>query len=345
MRTIAIIFGGKSFEHEISIVSAITMKKILSKNLEYIFMDANRNLYQIPSAKMTTKYFSSGEYKKCKKINLLHGGLYKTNLFGAKKINIDFVLNLVHGGDGEDGILASVFDFFNIPFIGPRVNASVVSFDKYITKSYSQSCKVKTLPCQIIAKGESAVVDNYPVIVKPSRLGSSIGLSIAKNQLELEYALDVAFEYDNILIIEPFIKDVKEYNIAGARINGEIVYSIIEEPQKDQFLSFDKKYLDFNRTSAVSHANINNELTLKIKKGFEKLYNDNFNGSLIRCDFFVVKNEIYLNEINSIPGSMANYLFEDFNKIIDGLCNSLPSPKHISIDYAYVNKIQSSKGK
>ena len=345
MKKIAIIFGAKSYEHEISIVSSISMKKVLKNELIYIFIDKHREFYLIPTQKITSKLFSTGEYKKFDKISIAQGGFYKSSFFGSKAIEFDVVLNLVHGGDGEDGILASIFEFFNIPFIGPRTSASVVSCDKYLTKGYASSHDVKTLECQYFRKGQDVKIDKYPVIIKPTKLGSSIGVSIVKNDDELSYACDVAFEYDDEIIVEPFINGVKEYNLAGAKINQEINFSIVEEPQKEEFLDFDKKYLDFNRTQKVAKADISSELISKLKDNFTKIYNNTFDGSLIRCDFFVIDNEVYLNEINSIPGSMANYLFDDFNALINELSNNLPNQKHINITYEYVNKIEKAKGK
>ncbi|MEA3513690.1 MAG: D-alanine--D-alanine ligase [Campylobacterota bacterium] len=342
---IAIIFGSQSYEHEISIVSAIAMKKVLKDELIYIFIDKNREFYLIPTDIIKSNLFSSGEYKKFDKLDMVKGGLTKKTFFGTKSIEFDTILNLVHGGDGEDGVLASLFKFFNIPFIGPRVDASVVSSDKYITKSYAKSCDVKTLPCEYYTQDKSIIVEKYPVIIKPTKLGSSIGVSIVKNENELQYALDVAFEFDDTIIIEPFIKDVKEYNLAGTKIDKEFYFSIVEEPKKDDFLDFDKKYLDFNRTDKVIKADIDDILVDKLKENFIKIYNSTFDGSLIRCDFFVIDNEVYLNEINSIPGSMANYLFENFNEILTKLSKSLPRDKKIEINYEYVNKIQNAKGK
>jgi D-alanine-D-alanine ligase len=194
-------------------------------------------------------------------------------------------------------------------------------------------------------KGQKVVVDSFPVILKPVKLGSSIGVSIVKNQEELEYALDVAYEFDNAIIIEPFISGVKEYNLAGTKVNGEFVFSIIEEPQKTEFLDFDKKYLDFSRTSKAMAVDLGEKLNEEIKESFRRLYNTLFEGSIIRCDFFVVNDTVYLNEINSIPGSMANYLFEDFATLFNNVAKSLPVKKHIPITYEYVNKIQASKGK
>jgi D-alanine-D-alanine ligase len=347
MKTIAIVFGSVSHEHEISIVSAISMKKVLKNNLKFIFIDKHREFYLIPTDKITSKIFATASYKTYPKLHISQGGFQIPSLFGKKNVDFDVVLNLVHGGDGEDGVLASLFEFFNIPFIGPRNTACVVSNDKFITKTYAKDCKVNTLKATYITKDKIEGLDNlqYPIIVKPSTLGSSIAISIVKDKKELPYALDTAFEVDDAIIIEPFIKGVKEYNLAGTKIDGRFNFSLIEEPQKEEFLDFDKKYLDFSRTSQVSKADINDKLTEKLKESFIKIYNNTFEGSLIRCDFFIIDDEIYLNEINSIPGSMANYLFDDFDDIINKLSSSLPQKKYINITYEYVNHIQQAKGK
>ncbi|MEA3290435.1 MAG: D-alanine--D-alanine ligase [Campylobacterota bacterium] len=342
---IAIVFGGYSFEHEISIVSAITMKKVLNGELVYIFIDKNRELYHIPTQTIKSKLFSSDDYKKCDKLFPVQGGFAKKSLFGQKNIEFDTLINLTHGGDGEDGVLAGLFKFYNISFIGPRVEASVVSCNKYLTKAYSSTIGVKTVDYKYFHKEDNIDIENFPVIIKPVRLGSSIGVSIVKSQDELEYALDVAFEFDDEIIIEPFIDGVKEYNLAGAKVSGDFVFSIVEEPAKEEFLDFEKKYLDFNRTTTVSKADIDNSLEEKLKDSFKKIYNTTFEGSLIRCDFFVVEGEVYLNEINPIPGSMSNYLFDDFNTLINSLSKSLPTYQKVTINYDYVNKIQSAKGK
>lgn len=342
---IGIVFGAVSYEHEISIVSAIAMKDVLKHELIYIFCDENRNFYHIPTGTIKSKLFSSGEYKKCDTLTLKKGSFSKKAMFGDKNLDIDVVLNITHGGDGEDGLLASIFEFYNLPYIGPRKGACSVSFNKFLTKGYANSLGVKTIDFKYFTKNDEVNVDCFPVIIKPVTLGSSIGVSIVKSQDELQYALDVAFEFDDAVIIEPFISGIKEYNLAGCKINGEFKFSIIEEPQKAEFLDFDKKYLDFARTSTALKADISEELEKKIKESFKSIYNTTFEGALIRCDFFVQEDEVYLNEINPIPGSMANYLFEDFNTTLTSLANSLPKQKKISISYEYVNKIQASKGK
>jgi D-alanine-D-alanine ligase len=351
-KTLAIIFGAQSYEHEISIVSAITMKKVLDQNLVYIFIDKDRNFFEIPTDRINSKIFSSGEYKKCDKLMLQKGGFFKKTLFGSKKVEFDCALNLVHGGDGEDGVLASLFKFFEISFIGPRLEACSVSFSKYFTKMYAKECGVKTLDYQFFNKGDIINIENFPVIIKPTRLGSSIGISIVRSKEELNYALDIAFEFDSSIIVEPFIEGIKEYNLAGAKIcdqsdfnSDKFVFSMVEEPTKGDILDFEKKYLDFNRTSQVLEAQISTELKNKLQENFEKIYNTLFEGSLIRCDFFVLNDEVYINEINPIPGSMSNYLFDDFGNVIIALSENLPKVTDIVINYEYVNTIQQAKGK
>ena len=340
----AIVFGGESFEHEISIVSTIALKDVLRADLTFIFCDANREFYLIPASKMKSKLFSSGEYQKESKLMLKNGGFYQKSLMKEKRVGCDVVINLVHGADGEDGKLASLFTFFDIPFIGPRVEASVLSFNKLYTKWYAKEYGIKVLDYEVLHKGEYNVQTPYPFIIKPLRLGSSIGVSIVKEESELSYALDVAYEFDDAVLIEPFVEGVKEYNLAGCKAE-DFIFSLVEEPQKEEFLDFDKKYLDFSRTRQVLEADIDDNLKEGLHGAFKKIYNRLFEGALIRCDFFVIDNEIYLNEINPIPGSYANYLFEDFASLMDKLAVHLPKERKIPVEYAYIHSIQKAKGK
>ena len=344
---IAIVFGGSSFEHEISIVSAITLKSVIkSHNLIFIFVDANRDFYLIDAQNMKSKFFSSKEYlKKSKKLTINRGGFFIGGLFGNKKVKFDVALNLIHGRDGEDGKIASLFEFFNIKYIGPRVEASVISYNKLYTKLYATYLGIKVIDYRVLNIDDSRDLElEYPVIIKPLRLGSSIGVSIVKSKDELDYALDVAFEFDEQVLIEPFIDGIKEYNLAGAK-GSKWHLSIVEEPTKEEFLDFDKKYLDFARDERVNAANIDNTLKEQLESTFKKIYNPLFLGAIIRCDFFVINSEVYLNEINPIPGSMANYLFEDFDLLLSDIATNLPTQKDIKIDYLYINSIQKAKGK
>jgi D-alanine-D-alanine ligase len=342
---LGIIFGGKSFEHEISIVSAITVSGKIEDINNFVFLDDSHRFYLIPKDKMNAKTFSSKAYAKEKELFPTQYGFESRGLFKASVKDITFI-NMVHGGDGEDGVLSSLFSFYNIEYIGPRTNASVLSCDKYITKMYAKELGVKVVDYVLLKREEKAVIPfDYPIIIKPLSLGSSIGVSIVKNEGELSYALDSAFEYDDQAIAEPFIDGVAEFNLAGSYSHGEWKLSFIEEPEKESFLDFDKKYLDFSRTKAASEAEVKQELAQNIVETFKKLYGTYFRGSMIRCDFFVIDNEVYLNEINPIPGSLAHYLYTDFKSVLSDTVSDLPTQRDIKVNYRYIEKIHATKGK
>ncbi len=340
---LAILFGGASYEHEISIVSAITLKEKLSAlDVNFIFLDQDHTFYLIDTSKMDAKTFSTRSYKKEPLLELKKGGFAHKSFFGSKTFSFERVVNLIHGADGEDATIASLFDFYKIDYIGPRKDASVVSFDKFMTKAYASVCGVDTVSYELL-KGERETRFELPCIIKPTRLGSSIGVGIVHKEEELDYALDVAYEFDDRLLIEPFIQGVKEYNLAGCMTENGLEFSIIEEPHKEEFLDFDKKYLDFSRSEQAREADIPEELKQELYAAFEKIYMPLFEGALIRCDFFVVEGKVLLNEINPIPGSMANYLFDDFAGLIEKI--SLPKKKEIKVNYTYLHSIRSAKGK
>ncbi len=339
-----IIFGGSSFEHEISIVSAITLKdKIKKHNLKFVFVDSNRDFYLIDKENMKSKFFSSGEYKKSIKLEITKGGFkYKKGLLKKEEfVNFDVAINLIHGRDGEDGKLPGMLEFFSIKAITPNIEASVVSYNKVLTKLFAKSRGVEVIEYEIITEPKTKF--DFPIIIKPARLGSSIGVSVVRNQDEFNYAFDVAKEFDDLIIVEPFIEGIEEYNLAGCFAN-EWIFSRVEKVQKKEFLDFEKKYMDFSRKE-VDLKNVEENLEDKLKENFKKIYKDEFENALIRCDFFMKDDIIYLNEINPIPGSLANYLFDNFDEVLEKLAKNLKKEKEIIIDYQYINKIQMAKGK
>ncbi|MCV3483241.1 D-alanine--D-alanine ligase [Campylobacter sp. CNRCH_2014_0184h] len=341
-----VIFGANSYEHEISIVSAVVLKKVLKAQKKFIFCDKNKEFFLIDEEKMNAKTFSSGAYKKEKVLVLKQGGFFIKTMLGEKKLDIDVAVNIVHGKDGEDGKIAALLDFYGIKYIGPRIEASVLSFNKVLTKLYAQSVGVKTLDYKVLnLHKEQNVSLDFPCILKPARLGSSIGISIVKDESELKYAKDVAFEFDEDVVVEKFVSNIKEYNLAGCMIGEKMEFSIIEEPRKNEILDFEQKYLGFSESSKVSEANISEELKQKLRDNFTRIYNPLFKGALIRCDFFVIGDEVYLNEINPNPGSLANYLFEDFTNTVDNLAKNIELEKQIKIDYAFIHSINGQKGK
>lgn len=346
MVNFCILFGGRSYEHEISIVSAIALKKLLGDGLCFVYLDAEHNFYRIQEKDLQSKFFSTQVYKKAQKIYPKQNGFFMRTFFGEKPLFLPPIINLIHGADGEDGSIASLLDFYGIPYIGPRNDACVLSFDKELIKSFANSRGVLSLEYRVLHQNEAIPQDLiFPVIIKPARLGSSIGISIVESNKDLQYALDSAFEYDSKVIIEPFIEGIKEYNLAGYKDKNGIVFSLIEEPEKAKFLDFDKKYLDFSRTKNATEADISESLKQALEENFTKLYTNAFEGALIRCDFFVKDEKCYINEINPIPGSLANYLFKDFKSALENLSKALPKPNTIKVNYTLLEKIQFAKGK
>lgn len=385
-----VVFGGLSYEHEISIVSAIALKKELSNIAHFIFIDAQNDAYLIPRESMTSKHFSTSAYKKDAQVSFTKGGFLRKGLFKSEILS-GVVINLIHGKSGEDGQIAGLLDFYNIAYIGPRIEACAISFSKELTKSYAKSRGVKVLDYQILkrdsrrdsrefgANFSDSGVDlsdssedsqnlgadsqnskqslksrceskfTFPCIVKPAHLGSSIGIEIAKESDDLPYALDCAFEYDSSVIVEPFIPHIREFNVAGCKVGDEFIFSIIEEVKKDEFFAFEDKYLDFQGGGKKKAADLSDEISTKIQEIFIAIYENCFEGALIRCDFFMQSvngvDEIYLNEINPIPGSLAYYLFDDFGGVIRALAQNLPKERKIPIKYNYISKIQAQKGK
>ena len=159
-----------------------------------------------------------------------------------------------------------MLDFYEIPYVGPRNPACVLSFDKEFSKFFAKSRGVLTLDYQVLYRNTPIPTLEYPVIIKPSRLGSSLGISVVESQEDLQYALDSAFEYDEKVLIEPFIAGIKEYNLAGYKSKEGMRFSFIEEPEKNKFLDFDKKYLDFSRTSNAKEAEISENLKTILKE-------------------------------------------------------------------------------
>lgn len=335
---LGLVFGGQSYEHEISIVSAITLKDVLKKDIKFIFCDKDRDFYLIDSKNMKATYFSSSQYKKSKKLILKNGGFFSEGAFSSKKIDVQVYVNLIHGCDGEDGKLASLFEFFDVKFIGTRLKPAILSYDKVLTKFLANITGVKTLIYQILKRNEEITI-KPPFILKPATLGSSIGISIVKDESEITYALDKSFEFDDTLLVEPFFEGVRECNLAGYKADSKMEFSMIEEPNKDEFLDFDQKYLRFSDSKTIKEANLDEKLKEKLRKAFSKIYSYGFDGSLIRCDFFIIDDEIYLNEINTNPGSLAHYLFDNFEDRLYDLARSLPNYKKIDINYNYVKSI------
>ena len=356
MNNIVVIFGGKSTEHEISILSAMQVLENLDKskyNIIPIYIDKNgewwsgKKLCQIDSYK---KFNTNGLFN----VTILPNSnfLYKKKLgMFAKFKKIDCVLTIMHGFNGEDGTLQGLLELSNIPYTSSGVLASSVGMSKLLQKNVFESIGLSVVPYVILTKTEylrqnkKIKLEKFlcPVIVKPNSLGSSIGVSICKKQKELVNALDLAFKFDEVVIIEKFVKNLTEVNISVMGDKTNIQLSETEQPQTaSEFLDFNSKYLSGSKGTKCSSKKVNSNglenlsriIPAKISENTRKQIYDyakkiflhlNCKG-VIRIDFILDKNKkLYVNEVNTIPGSLAYYLWKPkgigFNKLLDTLIN------------------------
>lgn len=329
MRNILVFFGGKSVEHEVSIITGVLTLNSLDKTLynpipiyvdkEGVFL-SGEELFDIGN-------YKNKNFKKLKKVTLISGSNYIYFVYKNKLKKGDLIysaINCMHGLNGEDGALAGLLKLCGIPFASPDLFGSSLSIDKDYTKIFLSGIGVDKLPYVRIMrsnyyeKKETAIrlVErkfSYPVIVKPANLGSSIGISTAKDKLELLSALDRAFLYDDKVIVERELVGFKEINCGAYKYKDKIIVSECEEPiTKNEILSFNDKYLGYKTGSNKKFpADIPLDVRNKIRLTTEKIYRKaDFNG-VIRIDYILFGGKIYVNEINTVPGSLAYYLFVD----------------------------------
>ena len=240
--------------------------------------------------------------------------------FGNAEVQPEVIFPVVHGKSGEDGTLQGLFELANMPYVGCGVTASGLKIDKYLAKKIAASLGMKVLADQLMVRGETTKLSKlkYPVFVKPVGLGSSIGLTRVEKESELADALEVAFCYDDRLMIEEAITEPKEVNVS---IMGNNPYqlSVTEQPvASGDILSFDDKYTGQSgksRGMAGSRRYIPAKVEEKIIKQVEenalKFFRAIGGKGIARVDFMVdKKGTVYFNEINTMPGSLAYYLWE-----------------------------------
>ncbi len=372
MKNIIVAFGGKSVEHDISVITGVlTVNSVdLKYNVIPVYFDKKGKCYTGESLKDISFYKNFNE-KKVKRVTFLQGEnkLFVINKNKIKEMcDISCVINCIHGICGEDGALAGLLKMSNIPLCSPDLFASSFSMDKDFTKTVLTGLGVKKLPYLRFFKTEFykdklktvETVEKkfgYPVIIKPSKLGSSIGINCATNQKELYNALETGFSFDDKIIIEQKLEDFTEINCGAYKYNGNIVISNLEEPiTKNNFLSFSDKY-QCEKTGAIRREPINlpEKVAQNIKNTTKKIYDKADFTGVIRIDYIVKNNEVYLNEINTTPGSLAYYLFTDsikgFTKMISELIEEgiKKGIKENSLNYEYkssvLSELQSKGGK
>lgn len=302
---IGLLFGGRSFEHDISIVTANIVYHALKEAHEvYLLYIDKEGDFRLPS-KINISDFANN--KKFKRFNFIKKGI---SCRGNKQ-KIDVLMTTMHGINGEDGLAAIVAKLYDIPFVGCNHLSSGLLMDKYFTYAILRSLNINTIESKFYLKNQDITLYNFPLIVKPARLGSSIGISKIKDSTDVKLMCDNAFSFDDKIIIQPYIDYFKEYNQAAYVFQNEIITSNIEEVFKsEEILSFDDKYL--NSKIEKKRAFITDEILVsKITELSKKIYRDLELSGIVRIDYMVIDDEVLVNEINTTPGSLAYYLFED----------------------------------
>lgn len=324
MKNILIFFGGRSCEHDISVLTGVMACNSL-RGSEYTPVP----IYVTRSGEFTTgdDLFDLSFYREEKRRKSTAVALIPSDksLYFVKKNKIKkafpvyAALNCMHGLNGEDGSLAGLLQLSGIPVSSPKMFQSSFSMDKYFTKIVLGGIGVRTLPFVEIKRedyirdkqktvGRTVEKLSFPIIVKPANLGSSIGIGIANDEKSLLSAFENAFRFDGKVIVEKALDGFREINCACYSKGGRAVVSECEEPiVSGGMLSFDDKYV--SDTKKVFPADIGKEISDKIKEITLKIYSLlDFDG-VVRMDYLLQGNEIFLNEINSVPGSLAYYLF------------------------------------
>ena len=333
-----VIFGGESCEHDISIISAIQAIKNVDENYYNIIpIYITKSGIMLTGKKLTElSSFSNFNTSNLTEVSFIVGKnylYYKTLLGYKQKVKADVALIVMHGINGEDGKIMSLLELSKIPYTACSPLQSELCMDKCVFKDYLKGLKINVVNGVSVFSYEYALnpetvknfitdVVGFPLIVKPATLGSSIGIKVCNNVLELENALKLAFTYCNKVLIEEFLEDVTEVNLAVLGYENDITLSVTEQPIKqNEFLTFDNKYVG-NSAEGMANlkrivpADVSTEVSKEIKNIAKRIFtNLNLKG-VVRFDFMVDNktNKVYVNELNTIPGSLAYYLFSPISK-------------------------------
>lgn len=300
MLNIGIIFGGKSTEHDVSILTGLHLAKHVTENYRVTLIYLTRENRAVFGSRKLDNYIS-GKAKKAK--------IFRT------WDKLDCVINCCHGGMGEDGTLASVLRFYGLPVTSCNAVSGWLQQSKIATRQVLTRAGFLQPKFQIVTSSDlSQIKIPLPLVVKPDLQGSSIGINVAHTQDELKTAIDTALALGERVIVEEYIAEMKEVNVAVMREKGEIITSALEIVGGEKFFSFDEKY--FNQTSGFvkkgghsSDDEFLSKIEMEIKRQAKHAYELFDSAGVVRVDFMVRGDEIILNEINTVPGFMAYHLW------------------------------------
>jgi D-alanine-D-alanine ligase len=341
---LGVMFGGETVEHEVSIISALQAIQNLNKD-KYdvipIYIGKNKVLYTGDSLLEIDTYKSFEDNRKdVKEVSLVKKDgkyfLQNTKGFIRKDITeVDIVLPVVHGNNVEDGTLAGFLDTIGIPYVGPHVLGAALGQDKVAMKQVMGSSGIPIVDYiwffdnEYLDDKSNILKDvkklGYPVVVKPATLGSSVGITFVKSEKDIEKAIDEAIGYDNKVVIEKAVDNLVEVNasVLGNYENQKV--SPLEEVMGlDEILSYSDKYLSNSKTKGsgskgmastnrIIPARISKELTKEIQDTSKKVFKLLNLSGVCRIDYLIDKKteKFYVNEPNTIPGSLSFYLWKE----------------------------------
>lgn len=349
---VGIIYGGKSVEHEISIISAVQAMNHLDESkydIVPIYITKDLQMYTGGMLKDIESYKDISLIKKyAKKVNLINKKnniiLQSTKWFKREIDYIDIAFPIVHGNGTEDGSLAGFLETVGIPYVGSKVVSSAIGQDKVIQKQIFTTCDIPTT--KYVWFFDNEYYDNqdnilkqidkldYPLVVKPATLGSSIGITLVKDKNTLKEAIELAITYDSKIIVEEAINNLCEVNQSVLGTYDYFETSQIEEVIKeDEILSYKDKYLGGSKSSTkgmvstrrIIPARISDKMASEIDEISKKVYRNLNCSGVVRIDYLIdsKKKNVYVNEINTIPGSLAYYLWEGKGMSYSELLESL----------------------
>ena len=350
---VAMMFGGKTVEHEVSVISGIQACMAMDTDkyeIIPVYMTKDNDMYIGEGIGDISSYKDiPGLLAKSQRVIMINDGgrvvlmPYPLKKWGGPKpVQIDIAFPVVHGTNVEDGALQGYLKTVGVPFVGPDVTASAVSMDKFITKAVLKMHDIPVLDSEVYTLADYEDMDSlpgrieevfgYPVIVKPVNLGSSVGISIAKDRTELVNALDDAFRYATRVLTEHAISNLREVNCAVLGDENEALASECEEPiHTKEILSYEDKYVNGGGgkkggaeggqgSKGAGMANLARkipaDLTPEQREEVRALAVKSFKAlgcnGVSRIDFMIDEDtgKLYFNEINPIPGSLSFYLWE-----------------------------------
>ena len=350
---IAVVFGGRSVEHEVSIITAHQAMDALEHagyDLLPVYVTVNGDWY-VGRSLHNLKLFTQSDFDPTTAKGVVRASLSPDRslkgLVGPRRNWIrsllappeqywaDVFFPIIHGTFGEDGSIQGVFEMADVPYVGAGVLASAVGMDKILSKQLFNSAGIPTLPCSVVERSQwdndaTATVERvekvqpYPAVVKPAALGSSVGVARCEDRASLTDALDLALALDQRALVEPALVDFIEINcsVSGPPERA----SECEQPQSaDAVLTFDEKYKKSGkklgpRSDGQGMAGVNRLLPAPIEPALrrraQELSIQAFRvlgaAGVARVDFLFdrQRKQLYLNEVNTMPGSLAYYLWE-----------------------------------